>query len=82
MSWVYNFTEAAQKDLKDLPRIIQKRVARTVEQMSVDPFHGDVRVLKGEQWKGVFRRRIGSDRILFKVDHLSLNTCNQRPTAG
>jgi len=65
MTWACELTEAAQKDLKELPRKVQERVARTLDQMAADPFQGDIRALQGKEWKGIFRRRIGSYRILF-----------------
>ena len=68
MNWVCDLTEDAQGDLRDLPRDVQKRVARVVAQMQMDPYQGDVRALQGEEWKGVFRRRIGDYRILFALD--------------
>lgn len=68
MNWISEFTEDAAKDLRALPRSIQRRVARTVDQMAADPFQGDVKALKGPEWKGVFRRRIGSYRVLFAVN--------------
>ena len=51
-----------------MPKAIQKRVARVLAQMAADPFQGDVKSLKGEEWRGVFRRRIGDYRILFTAD--------------
>ena len=68
MSWVCEFAEDAEKDLRDLSKAIQKRVARVCTQMASDPFLGDVKALQGEAWKGVFRRRIGDYGILFTVD--------------
>jgi mRNA-degrading endonuclease RelE of RelBE toxin-antitoxin system len=62
MNWVCEFSEDAQNDLQDLPKAIQKRVARVMTQMAADPFQGNVKALQGEQWKGVFRRRIGDYR--------------------
>lgn len=69
MSWACDLTEAAQRDLEDLPRPIQKRVARVLTIMGTDPFQGDVKALAGPAWQGVFRRRIGDYRLLFTVDH-------------
>lgn len=69
MRWACNFTEDAQKDLDTLPRAIQKRVARVVDSMEADPFQGNVKALAGPEWKGVFRRRMGSYRLLFTADH-------------
>jgi mRNA-degrading endonuclease RelE of RelBE toxin-antitoxin system len=69
MSWIFEFAEDAEKDLRELPVEIQRRVARTLQQMAVDPFQANVKALHGPEWKGVFRRRIGSYRILFTPDH-------------
>ncbi len=63
MNWAYELTQAAQKDLKDLPGNVRERVARALDEMASDPFQGDVKPL-GE-WKGISRRRIGSYGILF-----------------
>ena len=68
MSWVCEFTEDAERDLRNLPKAIQKRVARVMIQMASDPFQGDVKSLQGEEWKSIFRRRIGDYRILFTTD--------------
>jgi mRNA-degrading endonuclease RelE of RelBE toxin-antitoxin system len=68
MTWACELTKAAQKDLEDLPRKVQERVARTLDQMAANPFQGDVKALQGKEWKGIFRRRIGSYRILFLTD--------------
>jgi mRNA-degrading endonuclease RelE of RelBE toxin-antitoxin system len=69
MSWVCELTEDAEQDLRKLPKAIQKRVARVLTQMESDPFQGNVKALRGEEWKGVFRRRIGDYRLLFVADH-------------
>ena len=68
MSWVCELTGLAQDDLRDLPIKIQSRFSSTMAQMERDPFLGNVKPLRGSQWKGVYRCRIGSYRILFKPD--------------
>ncbi len=68
MSWVCELSEDAEKDLRVIPKSIQKRVARVMTQMAADPFQGNVKVLYGEEWKGVFRRRIGDYRLLITAD--------------
>ena len=68
MNWVCDLTKDAQGDLRDLPKAVQKHVARALGQMQTDPFQGDVRALKGDEWKGVYRRRVGNYRILFLPD--------------
>jgi len=69
MSWACELTEDAEKDLRRLPKTVQKRVARVLTQMESDPFQGDVKALHGMEWKGVFRRRIGDYRLLFVASH-------------
>ena len=68
MSWVCKLTDDAKRDLSNLPKSIQKRVARALDQMQTNPFGGDVKALQGEEWKGVFRRRLGNYRLLFLPD--------------
>ena len=68
MSWVCELTEDAQEDIRGLPKPIQKRVARVLTQMASDPFQGNVKALQGQEWKGVFRRRMGDYRLLFTAD--------------
>ena len=65
MSWVCELTEDAERDVRELPKAIQKRVARVLTLMESDPFQGDVKALQGEEWKGVFRRHLGGHRLLF-----------------
>jgi mRNA-degrading endonuclease RelE of RelBE toxin-antitoxin system len=68
MSWVCELTADAKRDLRHLPKAIQKRVARVLAGMTSEPFQGDVKALQGEEWKGVFRRRMGDYRLLFTAD--------------
>jgi len=53
MTWACEFTEEAKEDFRSLPKAIQKRVSRVVTQMASDPFQGDIKALKGEEWHGV-----------------------------
>jgi len=45
----------------------RKRVNAALGAMRTDPFGGDVTALKGE-YRGSFRRRIGSWRVVFELD--------------
>ena len=40
MNWVCELTKDAEGDLGDLPKNVQKRVARVLAQMQADPFQG------------------------------------------
>ena len=47
MNWACEFSKDAEADLEDLPKAIQKRVARVIAQMATDPFQGNVKALRG-----------------------------------
>jgi mRNA-degrading endonuclease RelE of RelBE toxin-antitoxin system len=40
--------------------------------MESDPMAGDVIPLKGAEWKGRFRKRVGAYRIIFALDRSSM----------
>jgi mRNA-degrading endonuclease RelE of RelBE toxin-antitoxin system len=44
MNWRCEFTANAEQDLRSLPKPIQKRVARVLNQMAFDPFSVTSRV--------------------------------------
>ena len=69
MTWVVNLSAAAEKDLRRLPRDRQARIERAIDEMEENPFAGDVKALKGPEWKGRYRKRVGPYRIIFTVDH-------------
>ena len=68
MSWGCDLTRDAERDLRKLPVAIQRRVARVLTQMESDPFQGDVKSLQGDDWTGMFRRRLGDYRLIFLAD--------------
>lgn len=67
MVWLVKLSASAEKDLRRLPRDRQVRVIRAFDEMEIDPFSGDVKPLKGPVWKGRYRKRVGSYRIIFTV---------------
>lgn len=69
MSWAVELSAVAEKDFKRLPRDRQARLERAIDDMEVNPFSGDVKPLKGPQWKGRYRKRVGPYRVIFTVDH-------------
>jgi len=56
----------ALKELNSLPDDVRSKILDICKSMSVDPFEGDVKPLKGIV--GVFRRRVGNYRIAFSVN--------------
>ena len=68
MSWQVELSASAIKELKKLPRDRQAQIGRAIDEMEVDPLAGDVKPLKGEEWKSHFRKRAGAYRIIFTLD--------------
>jgi mRNA-degrading endonuclease RelE of RelBE toxin-antitoxin system len=68
MTWAVELSAAAEKDLKRLPRDRQARIERAIDELEEDPFGGDVKALRGPEWKGRYRKRVGPYRIIFTVD--------------
>ena len=65
MPWVISLSEEAEKQLSRLPRDLQRRIANSIDQMRGDPFQGNVKPLKGSQWKGRYRKAVGRYRLIF-----------------
>ena len=68
MVWDVRLSREALKDYEDLPRDVKARVERAIDSLSSDPFAGDVKPLKGKEWKGLYRKRVGPYRIIFSPD--------------
>jgi len=68
MTWAVELSAAAERHLKRLPRDRQARIERAIDEMEENPFAGDVKPLKGTEWKGRYRKRVGPYRIIFTVD--------------
>ncbi len=67
MNWSVRLAEKAAKQLYKLTTERQKFIFRHLRVMEEDPFIGDVKPLKGKEWKGRFRKRAGRYRIIFVV---------------
>ena len=68
MNWAIELSASAIKALKRLPRDRQAQVERAIDEMEIDPLAGDVKPLKGPEWKDRFRKRVGPYRIIFTLD--------------
>jgi mRNA-degrading endonuclease RelE of RelBE toxin-antitoxin system len=68
MNWAVELSAAAIKELRQLPRDRQVRVERAIDEMEIDPLAGDAKPLKGPEWKGRYRKRVGPYRIIFTID--------------
>lgn len=65
MTWSVTLGKNAAKQFKRLPPNLQSFVLKRLQEMRNDPFFGDVRALKGNQWQGRYRKRVGRYRIIF-----------------
>jgi mRNA interferase RelE/StbE len=68
MSWQVELSASAIKELKKLPRDRQAQIGRAIDVMEVDPLAGDVKPLKGPEWKDRYRKRAGDYRIIYTLD--------------
>jgi mRNA-degrading endonuclease RelE of RelBE toxin-antitoxin system len=69
VNWVVRIAEDAQLFVDRLPNKARRQVFRSINQLEQDPFSGDVKTLKGTEWKGCYRKRSGDYRIIFAVHH-------------
>ena len=69
MNWVVRIADDAQLFIQDLPDKTRRQVFRSIDRLEEDPFRGDVKPLKGKEWKGYYRKRAGDYRIVFFVHH-------------
>ena len=68
-AWTVRLARDAAKQLESLPTDRQHRVRKALREMAAQPLRGDVVALKGKQWKGRYRKRVGQYRIIFALDH-------------
>jgi mRNA interferase RelE/StbE len=72
MNWEVELSPSAIKELKKLPRDQQGQIRSAIDEMESDPMAGDVIPLKGDEWKGLYRKRVGIYRIIFALDRKTM----------
>ena len=65
MTWGFELTKPAARDLRDVPRADLEYIDEAFEEMRSDPYYGDIKFLKGTN--RILRRRVGNWRIEFAV---------------
>jgi len=78
MNWAVKLSASAIKELRQLPRDRQVRVERAIDEMEIDPLAGDVKPLKGPEWKGRYRKRVGPYRMIFTMDRSAMTVAISR----
>ncbi len=68
MRWSAELSDEAQKQLTKLPRGARDRIERAIDELELndDSLWRNIKALQGSQWKGRFRKRVGSYRIIFQ----------------
>ena len=64
--------KAAEKFIVKLPRPDKERVLKAISRL---PEQGDIKQLKGQKSRGMFRLRVGDYRIIYTVDNGQLVVC-------
>jgi len=66
MIWTVKFTRDAEKQLARIRGRDRDRLISAIERLSIDPYAGDIKALRGYEGKS-YRRRIGNWRIIYTV---------------
>ena len=69
MTWNVRLAKEAQKQFRKFPLDRQEWLLAHLRDMKEDPFRGDVKPLKGKEWKGRYRKKIGRYRLIFVPRH-------------
>jgi len=62
-----SLTPSAKRDLAGLPVAVQRRIARTIDGLAVDPRPRGSRLLAGRPTERIWRLRVGDHRVLYEV---------------
>jgi mRNA-degrading endonuclease RelE of RelBE toxin-antitoxin system len=67
MRYRFEVSAPAQRQLARLPRGVQERIARVVDEIESldDTQWSKVKALQGLAWKGRFRKKVGPYRVIF-----------------
>lgn len=65
INWVLQIDNIVYKFLEKIPRKDAERILIAVNNLSNDPFFGDIKKMKGEE--NSWRRRIGAYRIFYEI---------------
>ena len=68
MHWRVEVSRQAQEQLFKLPRNVRTRLERAIDEFEQkdDSQWSNVKTLRGPEWKGRFRKRVGDYRIIYR----------------
>ena len=66
MRWRVELSDVAQKQLARLPRDVRDRMERAIDEFEEkdEAQWSNIKALRGPEWKGRFRKRVGPYRII------------------
>jgi mRNA-degrading endonuclease RelE of RelBE toxin-antitoxin system len=67
VNWDFLLARAAERSLRSIAARDRQRINAALNEMRENPYGGDIVALRGE-YRGLFRRRVGSWRIVFELD--------------
>jgi mRNA-degrading endonuclease RelE of RelBE toxin-antitoxin system len=67
-TWTVRLARDAAKQLEKLPTDRQEQVRNALREMAREPLSGDIVRLKGKQWSGRLRKRVGRYRVIFTLN--------------
>lgn len=65
MNWVLTVENSVRKILKRIPRPDAERIVKIFEELTVNPYAGDIRKMEGED--DTWRRRTGAYRMKYEI---------------
>ena len=69
MTWAVRLAKEGGRQFKELSPDRLEQILAHLREKREDPFRGDVKPLKGKQWKGRYRKRVGQYRLIFIPVH-------------
>jgi mRNA-degrading endonuclease RelE of RelBE toxin-antitoxin system len=68
MRWRAELSDEAQEQLTQFPRNVRDRIERAIDEFEDkdESQWSNIKALRGPEWKGRFRKRVGPYRIIFR----------------
>lgn len=68
MRWSVELSPEARKQLERFPRDIRDRILRAIDEFEQkeESQWSNIKALRGPEWKGLFRKKVGPYRIIFE----------------
>ena len=84
MRWRAELSDEAEKQLSRLPRDVRDRMESAIDEFEEkdEAQWSNIKALRGREWKGRFRKRVGSYRIIFQKFSGNAASWRSRPSSS